>query len=525
MMAPSDNYNLRWSSHFEETFGCFEALRLNQNFVDVILACGGSHLSAHRLVLSACSSYFEKLLREVDHINYPVLIFEDTSVELLTFALNFMYRGEVEVPSAKLPEFIRLAETLEIRGLQWGTQHGNTLPYTHTLPYPHELSTPVKLTMDTSTTGLVSTATGTPQHRHSIGAVTSEGGPPAPSGATAVGSASSSPQPPVYAEVSSASNPNPVDLIQPQVLSPWNTSTPVPTSNPHTMQFFRFQQAPPVSHAAAVISTGVSAPPVVGEILHAKSEVGTPDGGLNTESSPDIKNGPEFLTASTQHDGEAATHRAARSAPVPAPLPPTSPGGESSQDNDRDPPNLRRGGGCKKLWTEELREGRRLYNCKQCPYWSEDLRPMKRHINSTHQPDAHERPYACVTCCERPFVCRVCNKSFSQVGHLQVHSRIHTGERPFSCSICSKAFIQLTHLNNHIRSHTRKGGGNSGGATGNGSNTTGANSTSPPSSSRSVSPPGGATPIPLPQATVALLSPVAQPAFSLHMTSQAHFNS
>jgi len=39
---------------------------------------------------------------------------------------------------------------------------------------------------------------------------------------------------------------------------------------------------------------------------------------------------------------------------------------------------------------------------------------------------------------ERPFICEICNQSFTQANTLCQHERIHTGQRPCICKICDK---------------------------------------------------------------------------------------
>ncbi|CAG0892926.1 unnamed protein product [Darwinula stevensoni] len=119
-MGTMENFNLKWNSHYTEAFGAFQSLRGKELLVDVTLSCEGENIKAHRLVLCACSSYFEKLLGDSSAIQYPIVFFKETKLEYLKLVIQFMYQGEVEVPSTKLTDFLNVAEALEIKGLKKG---------------------------------------------------------------------------------------------------------------------------------------------------------------------------------------------------------------------------------------------------------------------------------------------------------------------------------------------------------------------------------------------------------------------
>lgn len=76
---------------------------------------------------------------------------------------------------------------------------------------------------------------------------------------------------------------------------------------------------------------------------------------------------------------------------------------------------------------------------------------------------------------EKPYVCTICNKGFTQLGNLEKHTRVHTGElliisflrfitnlkrnenpgdKPFTCPICNKNFSQSGYVTIHLRTHT-----------------------------------------------------------------------
>nr|CAD7569741.1 unnamed protein product [Timema californicum] len=62
-MAEEQQFCLRWNNFHANITSQFEALRDEEDFVDVTLACDGQRLKAHKVVLSACSPYFKELFK------------------------------------------------------------------------------------------------------------------------------------------------------------------------------------------------------------------------------------------------------------------------------------------------------------------------------------------------------------------------------------------------------------------------------------------------------------------------------
>ena len=51
---------------------------------------------------------------------------------------------------------------------------------------------------------------------------------------------------------------------------------------------------------------------------------------------------------------------------------------------------------------------------------------------------------------EKPYVCRVCAKAFSQSSNLITHGRRHAAFRPFNCPLCSHTFQRKCDVRLHV---------------------------------------------------------------------------
>jgi hypothetical protein len=110
---------IEWENHSNEVFSVIRQLRFKESFSDVSLHCGGRHFATHKVILAACSPFFERILSGMpsDKTNNPVLVMTETKVEMLERIIEFMYNGQVVVDSCILQEFLDVANKLEIRGL------------------------------------------------------------------------------------------------------------------------------------------------------------------------------------------------------------------------------------------------------------------------------------------------------------------------------------------------------------------------------------------------------------------------
>uniref|UniRef100_A0A182PB86 BTB domain-containing protein n=1 Tax=Anopheles epiroticus TaxID=199890 RepID=A0A182PB86_9DIPT len=109
-------YCLRWNNHQPNFISVFSTLLHNESLVDVTLAAEGRQLQAHKVVLSACSSYFQSLFT-ANPCQHPIVILKDVQYNDLKTMVDFMYYGEVNVSTEQLPQVLKTAEMLKIKGL------------------------------------------------------------------------------------------------------------------------------------------------------------------------------------------------------------------------------------------------------------------------------------------------------------------------------------------------------------------------------------------------------------------------
>ncbi|CAG0916528.1 unnamed protein product [Notodromas monacha] len=83
-----------------------------------VLYCGDKQFRAHKVILAACCTFFEKVVNDLDPRASAALIVTDAAPDLLELVLDFVYNGEVFLDATQLDPFMALAAKLEVRGLK-----------------------------------------------------------------------------------------------------------------------------------------------------------------------------------------------------------------------------------------------------------------------------------------------------------------------------------------------------------------------------------------------------------------------
>ncbi|EFA05038.1 protein abrupt [Tribolium castaneum] len=154
MVTPPQQFCVRWNSYQSNLQNAFPKLLNSEHFVDVTLACENEMLKCHKVVLSACSTYFEKLLLD-NPCQHPIIFMKDMKFQEMQSLVDFMYKGEVNVTQDDLPSLLKSAEALQIRGLcgsdqllsqqQLGALKPQSKPVLNNVDKNHEMAKPAEV--------------------------------------------------------------------------------------------------------------------------------------------------------------------------------------------------------------------------------------------------------------------------------------------------------------------------------------------------------------------------------------------
>ena len=119
----SEKFCLKWNDFQSNVTSAFSILRTKSNFQDVTLVSDDhKQISAHRVVLTACSGYFNDVLSQNTH-SHPLLCLDGIDFSELSNVLDYIYNGELQIYQEDLERFLQIAQKLQLQGLLSSEDH------------------------------------------------------------------------------------------------------------------------------------------------------------------------------------------------------------------------------------------------------------------------------------------------------------------------------------------------------------------------------------------------------------------
>ncbi|XP_068211012.1 protein tramtrack, beta isoform-like isoform X18 [Palaemon carinicauda] len=443
---------LTWNNHSTTFFKTLSTVRLKERYTDVTLSCEGKFYQLHKLVLSTCSEYFEKIFEQTP-CKHPVIVLRDVSCDELEALLNYMYLGSVSVAQNDLSRLIKVAELFQIKGLavpdeppkvennsssRKSDSRDRSNSYRNSQPEPSRtrpcasdsLDTPVPKRARTSenyagSERLSQTASSV---SHSNELTSRSQGSVIDSGGREGSDVGSSP----------GIQPSHFDFkIKEEIVHDIRDSD---SEDPNSSGAFDSMNDP---------DTGGSFEPLHEEtpsnlIIVPKPEPEDipPDESSATQPGLDQETyGEDVLGVAGPSDAQGWYSEGDASGGLPGDK--GSMGDESQdmhslfasqasqQSTQQQQPMMYLEG--------ETPEGYKVYNCFQCPYVTANRSHLEQH--------------RLVHTGERPHKCPYCEAAFSLKGNLNAHIRRHTGEKPFTCPKCPYRASRKSTLRFHFANH------------------------------------------------------------------------
>ena len=99
----TDKFALKWNDFNSKLSTTYNKHRNESSFYDVtLLGDDLKKVSAHKLVLSASSNYFNEVLSSTQLNTQSFLCLSDINHEEINYLLDFLYLGEVHIEQDKL---------------------------------------------------------------------------------------------------------------------------------------------------------------------------------------------------------------------------------------------------------------------------------------------------------------------------------------------------------------------------------------------------------------------------------------
>ena len=135
----ADKFLFKWNNFQSTIARSFGVLRAEEDLFDVTLVSEDQvAVSAHKLILSASSSFFKSILKRNVH-SHPQIYLSGVNSSNLQRVLDYMYEGEVQLREDQVESFLLVSSKLRIDGM---VHDSNKLTETPPVSEPPDLQTP-----------------------------------------------------------------------------------------------------------------------------------------------------------------------------------------------------------------------------------------------------------------------------------------------------------------------------------------------------------------------------------------------
>ena len=116
-MSTMEKFSLKWNDFQTTVSNSFKLLRREKDLFDVTLVSDDhEQIQSHKVVLSACSSFFKPILKNNSH-SHPLIFLNGIDSTNLQFIIDYVYEGEVHLYQEQLNSFLETAKKLQLAGL------------------------------------------------------------------------------------------------------------------------------------------------------------------------------------------------------------------------------------------------------------------------------------------------------------------------------------------------------------------------------------------------------------------------
>ena len=88
----SEKFCLKWNDFESNVSSAFREIRDDKDLLDCTLSCGEKQIQAHKLILSACSSFFKTVFKQNPH-NHPLLYLRGISFDHLQSGQHSLFKS------------------------------------------------------------------------------------------------------------------------------------------------------------------------------------------------------------------------------------------------------------------------------------------------------------------------------------------------------------------------------------------------------------------------------------------------